>query len=304
MRNTLYLDMDGVLMDFEGAIFAHGVKRYADGAKWITKPRDQWPDEMVAADKAYVGAMALPTFWPSIQPMTDAKALWAFCASLNPRVLTAAPSDRPGEKRFAELFPVIAKQKCNSIWEHFDREFPIEHIHVCLRHEKAHFAKPGAVLVDDTPGNCEEWTAAGGIAILHKDAKTTIAQLLEIFHPKPTAFNKPALREKNSAERKAEPIHSGVMLYFPDALAAVARVSKAGNDKHNPGQPLHWARGKSIDQMDAAARHMLTLEKIDAESNETEAAHNAWRALAQLQLIEERRLADLGIRPYSGVVPC
>lgn len=110
------------------------------------------------------------------------------------------------------------------------------------------------------------------------------------------------LRPKTSAERKAEPIHSGVLMYFPDALAAIARVSKAGNDKHNPGEPLHWARGKSVDQLDCAARHLLTPEVVDAETGEVEAAQLAWRALAQLQLIEEKRLRAAGIMPYSGVV--
>lgn len=111
------------------------------------------------------------------------------------------------------------------------------------------------------------------------------------------------LRPKTSAERKAEPIHSGVMLYFPDALAAVARISVAGNKQHNPGEPLHWARGKSMDQMDAAARHMLTLEGVDPASGELEAANNAWRALAQLQILEEKRLKAAGIMPYSGITP-
>lgn len=109
------------------------------------------------------------------------------------------------------------------------------------------------------------------------------------------------LRHKTSAERKAEPIHSGVLLYFPDALAAVARVSKAGNDKHNPGEPLHWARGKSTDQMDCATRHSLTPEMVDPETDETELAAMAWRVLAQLQLAEEKRLTAAGIMPYSGV---
>lgn len=112
-----------------------------------------------------------------------------------------------------------------------------------------------------------------------------------------------SLRHKTSAERKAEPIHSGVMLYFPDALAAVARVSKAGNDKHNPGEPLHWARDKSMDQMDCVTRHSLTPDVMDPESGEIELAHMAWRALAQLQLAEEKRLGALGILPYSGVAP-
>jgi hypothetical protein len=93
------------------------------------------------------------------------------------------------------------------------------------------------------------------------------------------------------------------MLYFPDALAAVARISVAGNKKHNPGEPLHWARSKSTDQMDALARHTLTLEAIDPETGEMEAAAMVWRGLAQLQLLEEKRLAAAGIMPYSGITP-
>jgi hypothetical protein len=59
------------------------------------------------------------------------------------------------------------------------------------------------------------------------------------------------------SDRKQFPIWSGVLMYFPDAMAAVAEVSKIGNDQHNPGEPLHWARDKSTDQMNPAIRHML-----------------------------------------------
>ena len=47
----------------------------------------------------------------------------------------------------------------------------------------------------------------------------------------------------NAVQRKATPMFSGLLQYFPDALAAVAQVSYAGNEKHNPGEPLHWAPG-------------------------------------------------------------
>ncbi len=110
------------------------------------------------------------------------------------------------------------------------------------------------------------------------------------------------LRNYTSEERKEMPVHKGVMLYFPDALAAVARVSFKGNQKHNPGETLHWSRGKSNDHSDCAARHQLTPDAIDAESGEQERAHATWRALADLQIAEEKRLVSLGIRPLSGVV--
>ena len=92
-----------------------------------------------------------------------------------------------------------------------------------------------------------------------------------------------------SDARKAAPVFSGVLNYFPDALMAVARVSKAGNDKHNPGEPLHWSRKKSADQLDAAARHLLTPFAVDPDSGELHLAHLVWRALAELQLHLEKK---------------
>lgn len=97
----------------------------------------------------------------------------------------------------------------------------------------------------------------------------------------------PEKKEKSSIERKSEPIHSGVLCYFPDALAAVSRVSKKGNDKHNPGQPLHWSRDKSNDHLDCVARHIMTPGEIDPDSGEVHLAHAAWRTLAALQILLE-----------------
>lgn len=94
----------------------------------------------------------------------------------------------------------------------------------------------------------------------------------------------------DSAARKATPIFSGVLRYFPDALAAVARLSKLGNDKHNPGEPLHWSRDKSNDHGDCIVRHQIDFDMIDPETGEYHAVAVAWRALAQLQLLEEARL--------------
>lgn len=90
------------------------------------------------------------------------------------------------------------------------------------------------------------------------------------------------------AKRKATPLCTGVLDYFPDALAAVARVSKAGNDIHNPGQPLHWSREKSNDHPDCILRHMATRDQIDATDGETHLAHAAWRVLALLQVQQEK----------------
>lgn len=86
----------------------------------------------------------------------------------------------------------------------------------------------------------------------------------------------------DSVARKSVPLCSGVLDYFPAALAAVAEVSKKGNDKHNPGEPLHHARGKSMDHADCIARHLLDRGTLDAEGVR-HTASMAWRALALLQ---------------------
>jgi hypothetical protein len=97
----------------------------------------------------------------------------------------------------------------------------------------------------------------------------------------------------DSQERKEIPIFSGVLNYFPLAVAAVARVSKRGNDKHNPGEPLHWAREKSTEHADCIARHLIDIETLNDAGEYEDAAALAWRALAKLQELEEKRLGKL-----------
>lgn len=83
-------------------------------------------------------------------------------------------------------------------------------------------------------------------------------------------------------ERKAIPICTGVLDYFPLALAEVAKCSKAGNDQHNPGQPLHWAKEKSTDHADCIIRHLMDRGIVDGDGIR-HSAKIAWRALALLQ---------------------
>lgn len=92
-----------------------------------------------------------------------------------------------------------------------------------------------------------------------------------------------------SKERKGVPLQGGLFDYFPDALVAIAMLSKAGNDKHNPGQPLHWSRNKSSDHADCILRHQLEHGTIDPEDGFLHDVKVAWRALAQLQIALEEQ---------------
>lgn len=102
----------------------------------------------------------------------------------------------------------------------------------------------------------------------------------------------------DSNKRKEYPMFRGVLKYFPAALAGVANISKTGNDKHNPGEELHHARGKSPDHGDCVIRHLMDTadllaamerdNKITPQEILNEANQLAWRALAFSQELHEK----------------
>ncbi len=107
----------------------------------------------------------------------------------------------------------------------------------------------------------------------------------------------------DSTARKDYALFSGCLRYFPAALAGVAKTSKLGNDKHNPGQEMHHARKKSGDHGDCILRHLVDLEDLIAAKNRgeevsqeqilSEASSMVWRALALSQELHEKFGAPL-----------
>jgi hypothetical protein len=94
--------------------------------------------------------------------------------------------------------------------------------------------------------------------------------------------------QTTSEERKTYPMARGLLDYFPDALAEVSKISYLGNEKHNPGQPMHHSRGKSSDHADCILRHLVGRGGFDGDMRESAAL--AWRALAMLQEEIEQEL--------------
>lgn len=107
----------------------------------------------------------------------------------------------------------------------------------------------------------------------------------------------------DSIARKDYPLFRGLLRYFPAALAGVARTSKLGNDKHNPGEGMHHARNKSADQGDCILRHLIDVEDLLAAMDRgepitpdqllNEVNQMAWRALAFSQELHEKLGAPL-----------
>ena len=97
-------------------------------------------------------------------------------------------------------------------------------------------------------------------------------------------------------ERKATPIYSGVIKYFPDAFAEIAKCSYNGQIQHNPDKPLAWDRSKSGDELDAMMRHLIDHAK-GIEFDDCGTRHIVkcgWRILAYIQkTVEEESVNKL-----------
>ena len=91
--------------------------------------------------------------------------------------------------------------------------------------------------------------------------------------------------------RKKVRAFQGFVKYFPDSIALVAYLSKVANDQHNPGEPMHWAKEKSTEELDSMMNHVIDIADKGELSQDADgvldAIKVAWRANANLQ-----RLAD------------
>lgn len=103
--------------------------------------------------------------------------------------------------------------------------------------------------------------------------------------PKDLAVEYQVVSSKEKATlRKATPVFSGVLNYFPDAIKYVSKASYVGQQQHNPDKPLAWDRSKSGDELDALTRHLIdhSIDPMD-DDGVLHLGKVAWRALAALQ---------------------
>tara|TARA_R110000803_G_scaffold73775_3_gene137654 strand:- start:2311 stop:2697 length:387 start_codon:yes stop_codon:yes gene_type:complete len=117
-------------------------------------------------------------------------------------------------------------------------------------------------------------------ALLDSPADSRLADnILESYNQRLGTDTKKSGLPEDAAARKAIPIYTGCINYFPNALAAVAALSLKGGLQHGQtAATLHWDRSKSSDNLDAMMRHIID-EDWDAV---------AWRALAHLETTLEQ----------------
>jgi hypothetical protein len=175
MIKRIFLDMDGVLADFEGEMANRGISR--SGFHFGHKPQDQWTPDEAASDAACRVEMAKSDFWPSLKLMAGARELLAVSIGLvgwdNVRILTALP-------RFEVARPMVETQKRE--WCVANLGLHDRFVITCLRAEKRNHAAAGYVLVDDLDSNCNEWVEAGGIGLIHQAGHLSIAHLMGLHN--------------------------------------------------------------------------------------------------------------------------
>jgi hypothetical protein len=154
---TLYLDLDGVLADFDrGFKDIFGV---SPGAYEATH----------GTPKFWKDIAALDDFYGQLSKMPDADELFSAVAHMSPIILTGLPQGSWAEPQ-------------KRAW--VAANFPGTPVITCLAKNKAFFRKPGDILVDDRLQYAHLWRANGGIFVNHTSASATLAQLKGLIDAK------------------------------------------------------------------------------------------------------------------------
>ena len=155
---TIYLDMDGVIANFE--------RRYTELYGQISEQvrRSVFRDNF----KHFIETEQFAT----LELMDDARELISYLESLD------IPTEILSSTAYDEVYATISMQKSRWLTTHnvtFKGNF------VPGKRHKYKWARPGAIIIDDTFSVIEDWEKAGGIAIHHRNTSATINQLKSIL---------------------------------------------------------------------------------------------------------------------------
>ncbi len=146
----LYLDMDGVLADFD--------KR---AAQILEMPSHVF-EARHGSPALWNALQQSPNFYSALDQMLDTPFLIDAVCHLNPTILTGVP-----------MGDWAAPQKQE--WR--KRNFPCLQMITCRSKDKSNYCSPGDIIVDDRTEHRHLWEAKGGIWVHHTSAYDSIRQL-------------------------------------------------------------------------------------------------------------------------------
>ncbi len=165
---TLFLDMDGVLCDFDQAFLNLTFEKLG---KPISKD-DFRADFGFRRSWKLINAKGI-SFWSDMPSMSDMQILRKFVLANFNSIKILSSAGKPYAK---DNMSTDGKQ----LWlrsHGFGSIIPSNILIVDTKEEKRKYATPEGILVDDNRDNINEWNQAGGIGILHTSADKTIHEL-------------------------------------------------------------------------------------------------------------------------------
>ena len=155
---TIYIDMDGVIGDF--------VKRFEELSPLTIVELNKLPKEEKETTKMEAikaGLFATMPLMPDAAELYEGLMKIEHEHGIELKILTAVGSNESD---------LVAEEKEEWVRRLFCRE--IEFCHVIKSHSKADYATTESILIDDRTKSTEPFVLAGGKAVLHTSAKTTL----------------------------------------------------------------------------------------------------------------------------------
>lgn len=161
---TLFVDLDGVLADFVKGVTAmlgepHDENKYESDKNYRNRMWD------TIEKYSHIGG----ELWYDLDLMPDAMTLWNYVKKYDPQILTATGTSTREH---------TANQKQRWVAEKLGRNVKLNMTQTAR--EKAKYAHPNYILIDDKEKAIRPWKEAGGIGILHTSAANTIRQLKQL----------------------------------------------------------------------------------------------------------------------------
>jgi 5'(3')-deoxyribonucleotidase len=162
IKYEIFVDMDGVLVDFAGHTFKM-TSVEIDHPLIDKESRNRfWKTVTAHVNKG-------GKFFEDMPAMPDAMVLWEYVSKYNPVICSAS-----GHLRTANA------EKRAWLRARFGHEVANSAIIVPKSEMKAIHAAPHRILIDDRMKSLGPWTEAGGLGILHTSAEDTIKKLKEM----------------------------------------------------------------------------------------------------------------------------